>query len=390
MARVQFIVMAGGKGERLRPLTEGRPKPLVRFGSSGRIIDFTLCNCLSSGEGKVSVLTQYLSDKIEGYLFSRWRKAFAGRGMDLEILPAELSIKGAYLGTADAVYQALALKEQKPDYVVVLAGDHVYQMDYSPMLEDHIKSGAAATVGAVECEREDASRFGIIVTDGDGRVTRFVEKPRSLTGVIPPGRLPLASMGIYAFSAPALMTYLEANQEESSHDFGHDVLPEMVASGRVRVHRFVGKDGQSGYWRDVGDLAGYWKTSIEMLRGKRLLFNYQVLPDDPRPPLSDNHFVKRYDHNGTTIINSMISDTARIGKATIEESIIGPGVQVRDGAALRRSVLLDGADVGKWAELEDVVVEPYSIISAGYKSRGWSAEGVATRGVDGRIHHVAA
>jgi glucose-1-phosphate adenylyltransferase len=356
MEKVLFIIMAGGRGERMRPLTDNLPKPLIRFGASARIIDFTLYNCLSSGARDVLVLTQYLSGLLEDYIHEQWKPAFDYNGRRLKVLPGRDSWRSYFMGTADAVYQALAMWGKLPEHVVVLAGDHIYKMDYGPMIRFHQSHRAAATVGAVACNRSQAHRFGIIKAGEDGSVGSFIEKPGSLKDILPPRKKPRASMGIYVFDTKPLLLYLESNQEENSHDFGRDVLPRMAAVNDIFSYTFIGPGGKMAYWRDVGDMNYYWKASMELLNGAGRQLSFENMPGLSRLPFSAGNIVSE-EGAGKKIMHSMVSGDARIGAAVVEESIIGPEVYIEDDAVVRRSVVLDGALVTRSAPVENAVID---------------------------------
>jgi glucose-1-phosphate adenylyltransferase len=364
MDQALFVVMAGGNGERLRPLTDRCPKPLLRFGPSAKVIDFTLYNCLASESAEVIVLTQYLGEMIEQHLEREWRPAFAGQGKKLWTLPSTRSAKGAFLGTADAVYQALLHRNDAPEYVVALSADHVYRMDYRPMLEWHRAHGAAATVAAVECDWSEAHRFGILETRNGGPVSAFHEKPRRLDPGLGWGDFPLASMGVYVFTRRELLRYLEQNQKEASHDFGRDLIPRIVADRQTRAYNFRSPDGSRGYWRDIGDFRSYYLAHMELLHGvSQTLYAEPCLPGI-RPPLSISRLVRRRLGTDRWIYNSWISETAQVGDALIEDSVIGPDVVIEDGAVVERSLILDGAIIRKWAELDTALVGPRVEIKA--------------------------
>lgn len=362
--RALYVVMAGGRGERLRPLTDTHPKPLVRFGPSGRIIDFTLFNCLVSGHGDVLVLTQYRSEMLESYLDEYWRPAFEARWRSIEVAPSGLSTKRSYMGTADAVYQALSSRRDVPGLAVVLAGDHVYRMNYRAMIDYHQSHPAVATVGAVASERDQAHRFGIIQAGESGRVKQFHEKPRSLEGIVPRGRKPLASMGIYVFNTPGLMDFLEKAQGEGGHDFGHDVLPAMSEEEEVFAYPFQTNDGHSGYWRDVGDLNSFWQSQMEMIDGRCRELFFDVVPGLKNSPFSMSSFIRR-STDGRRVFRSLVSESASIGAATVTGSVVCPGVRIEDGAEVERSVVMDGAVVRRGARLHSVVVEPGAEVRGG-------------------------
>lgn len=375
MKSVGYCVLAGGLGSRLKPLTDRLPKPLIRFGSDGRIIDFTLYNCLSSGGGDCLVLTQYLSQLIERYLKEAWEGAFALQGRRLLVNgPGE---EGRFLGTADAVFKSLGRYQRLPEYLVVLAGDHVYRMNYRSMVDFHRTNGGWATVGAVSCPRGQANRFGIIEAGPDGRILRFHEKPRSLDGIAPARIRPLASMGIYVFTTRALLDLIGKSQREDVCDFGGDVMPRMAAAGQAFAFRFQGARGSAGYWRDIGEIPAYWKASMELLNGAGRKLCFEPLPGLNHLPFSSAQIIR---HNGQArnIQDSLLSITARVGGgAVVEKSVLGPGARVEDGAVVRRSVVMEGAVVRGRALLEDAVIEPDTeVTGSGAPAQPPSSNGV--------------
>jgi len=286
MEEVLFFILAGGRGERLAPLTKDCPKPLVRFGFSSRIIDFTLYNCLISAGNKIIILTQHFSEMIEKYILKNWKQAFRIQGKSLCVARGNDFQKGYFSGTADAVYQTLSTKARLPKFVVVLAADHIYRMDYRPLVRFHMDHGREATVSAVPCDREQAHRFGIINDGQDGMIRSFHEKPRSLEGIVPPHIHPLASMGIYVFSTAPLLKYLKKNQQKSSNDFGKDILPDIVESREALVYPFLRPDGECAYWRDVGDLPAYQKVREEFFNGQYRFLRFDNKPGMKQLPTS--------------------------------------------------------------------------------------------------------
>jgi glucose-1-phosphate adenylyltransferase len=311
---------------------------------------------LLAGRGDCVVLTQYLADKFDTCLDVNWKAAFQAQSRRLTVMPSYQSPKGTYDGTADAVYQAILGRRDFPDYVIVLAGDHVYRMDYRPMLEFHAAHGAAATVAAIECNATEAHRFGVIDPRTDGSIENFYEKPRTLDGVVSPGQQSLVSMGIYVFSTKSLLAYLTKNQSQSSHDFGKDILPAMAEHGDAWIYPFRKNGDRPGYWRDIGELHAYLKGSMDLLHLKHLRFG--PLPGGASSPFSTSKIVKECVLDSTRIINSIITSPAFIGGALVEDCIVGPRVEIHDGAVIRRSVILEGAVVRKHAHFEDAVIGP--------------------------------
>jgi glucose-1-phosphate adenylyltransferase len=359
MKSVGYCVLAGGLGSRLRPLTESLPKPLVPFGTEARIIDFTLYNCLASGGGDCLVLAQYLAHLMEDYLRSAWQPAFEAQGRRLVVSRPASSPSGCgFSGTADAVFQTISACRELPDYLVVLAGDHVYRMDYREMIDFHRSHGGWATVGAVECWRYQARRFGIMEVAGDGWIRRFYEKPRSLGGIVPPRRRPLASMGIYVFTSGALVDLLNSSPPGELSDFGKDVLPRMSAEGRAYAYRFASIGRSARYWSDIGELPSYWRANMDLLNGAGRKLRFDPFPGLDHLPFSRKNFIRSGERGGSRVRKSLVSDTARVDGATVEQTVMGPLARVERGAVVRRSVLMEGAVVRSRVHLEDAVLEP--------------------------------
>ena len=368
MAKVLFILLAGGRGERLRPLTDNCPKPMVRFGVSGRIIDFTLYNCLFSGLGNVTVLTQYLSDQLDSYLCKNWKSAFNKQKRELNVLSSNSFPKGEFSGTADAVYQVLSKSKNLPEYIVVLAGDHIYKMDYLPMIEFHKRQGKAATIATIERPQNQAHRFGVLKTTTNNRITNFYEKPKTLKGILSPKQNALISMGVYVFTTRDLLNYLKKNQKEYSQDFGHDIIPQMVAERNACSHIFQNPNEKKTYWQDIGELFSYRQANMEFLEyiNEKLHFGY--LPGLNHLPFSSNDLVTKYLRGDKKIYNSLVSQAALINKATIENSVIAPGVYIEDEVIIKNSVVLDNVVVQKGMVLENTVIEPDTWVGNSYKA----------------------
>ena len=354
------MLLAGGQGSRLGALTSKIAKPAVSFGGKYRIIDFTLSNCANSCIDTVGVLTQYRPYQLHAYLGSGSAWDLDEKGAGVSILPPYATQEGGawYAGTADAVTQNLDyIKSHDPEYVLILSGDALYRMDYRAMLDSHIANGADLTIAVMPVPWEEASRFGILTADSDGRITRFDEKPEK-----PESNL--ASMGIYIFTADFLIKTLEddAVNQRSSHDFGGDIIPGALADGkRLFVHEF------HGFWRDVGTIASYHETSMDLL-GQNPAFDLfdktvPVMSNDlTRPP----HYIGpdgRVDDclisNGCRILgtvrHSIISTDAVVGeRAVVEDSVLLPGAVVKSGAYVSRAILGENAVVEEGVKLGSV------------------------------------
>ena len=330
------MILAGGQGSRLGVLTAKVAKPAVPFGGKYRIIDFPLSNCAHSGIERVGVLTQYRPFELNNYLGNGNAWDLDGRGGGVFILPPYARAKGAdwYSGTADAIYQNLNFIEMSdPEYVLILSGDHIYAMDYSKMLDAHIAKGAEATIGVIRVPMEEASRFGILDAEPDGRITRFTEKPAQPTS-------DLASMGIYIFTKDFLHDYLveDAKSEDSSHDFGKDIIPKMLADGaKLFSYSF------DGYWKDVGTIESLWQANMDFLA------------DDP--PLNTGGTWRIHSAN-PALPPHYIGPEAEVSHALLNEGAVVLGT-------VSHSVISSGVRIGKGAKVTDSVVMPFAVIEDG-------------------------
>jgi glucose-1-phosphate adenylyltransferase len=375
------VVLAGGRGTRLQQLTAWRAKPAVPFGGHLRIVDFVLSNCVNSGIRRVSVLTQYKSQSLIRHIARAWSFPDSGVGPFVEAVPAQQQVgDGWYSGTADAVFQNLDLmREGRPSYVLVLAGDHVYKMDYARLLEDHAAHRAEITVACIEVPVDEASAFGVMQVGDDRRVLAFQEKPARPATI--PGRpgMALASMGIYVFNAATLYRELlrDAADAGSSHDFGKDILPGALGRLRMVAHPFAqsavdgAADAGSGtpYWRDVGTLDGYWAASMDLLSPHPRLDLYEeAWPirglSRPLPPA---RFVSGDHGAGGMVIDSMVSGGCIVNGATVIRSLLSPRVQVRSGSLLEDSLLLPDVVVGRDVIVRRAIVDKGCVLPDGLK-----------------------
>ena len=361
-------VLAGGRGTRLQELTAIRAKPAVYFGGKSRIIDFTLSNALNSGIRRISVATQYKAHSLIRHMQRGWNFFRPERNESFDILPAsQRAGDNWYVGTADAVYQNIDIIEgYAPQYMIVLAGDHVYKMDYGPMLAQHVNSGAGVTVGCIEVPREQARGFGVMAVDANDRITAFVEKPADPPCM--PGRpdTALASMGIYVFATGVLIDQLnrDAADPASSRDFGRDIIPYMVQRGQAVAHLFSRSCVRSGtereaYWRDVGTVDAYWEANIDLTDVVPALDLYDR--DWPiwtyaeiTPPAKFVH-----DENGRRgeAISSLVSGGCIISGATLRRTLLFSNVRVHSYARVENALILPDADIGSEARLCNVIVE---------------------------------
>jgi glucose-1-phosphate adenylyltransferase len=361
---VAAVLLAGGAGERLYPLTRDRAKPAVSFGGPYRIIDFTLSNCINSGLRKIFIATQYKAQSLNRHVRLGWTVVNTELGDFIEVLPPQKRVgEHWYLGTADAVYQNLySLEREKPRWVIVLSGDHIYKMDYAKMLDAHITRGAALTVGAIEVPLGEARRFGVLEVDEDNRATGFQEKPLSARAA--PGRPQacLGSMGIYIFDFEVLVRELIRDaEEESTHDFGTDIIPKLVASGeRVYAYLFWDENKKaSQYWRDVGTLDAYYEASLDLVQVDPVFNLYD--PEWPlrtyQPQFPPAKLV--FDHEGRrgTAIESLLSMGCIVSGSTVYRSILSPGVRVHSYCDIRDSILMPNVTIHRHSRIRRVIID---------------------------------
>ena len=374
--RTVALVLAGGRGSRLKNLTDIRAKPAVYFGGKFRIIDFALSNCMNSGIRRIGVITQYKSHSLLRHLQRGW--AFLKTEMNefVDLLPAQQRVdeESWYRGTADAVYQNQdILAAYRADYVVVLAGDHVYKMNYAQMLADHVAMGCECTVGCIEVPRMEATAFGVMHIDEQRRIKDFVEKPADPPAM--PGKpdRALASMGIYVFNARYLYRELERDMQDpnSNHDFGKDIIPAMVKTGVASAHPFdlscVGtKPGAEPYWRDVGTIDAYWDANIDLTATDPMLNLYDK--DWPiwtyQPQLPPAKFVHNAADRRGMAIESLVSGGC-IVSGSVFRSVLFSSVRVHSYASVNWSVLLPGVQIGRHARVTRAVLDRDCVIPDG-------------------------
>ncbi len=366
------LVLAGGRGSRLGVLTDWRTKPAVPFGGKFRIIDFTLSNCLNSGIRRIAILTQYKSHSLIQHILQGWNRLNFEHGEFIDIVPAQqwLDEESWYQGTADAIYQSLDIVESySPSYVLILAGDHIYSMDYGEMLAHHVETGADFTIACNTVPLEDAREFGVMQVDGKGRILSFEEKPAQPQPI--PGKpdSALISMGIYVFTLEYLRDQLhrDAADKDSSHDFGKNIIPFAISKGdQVEAYQFTnpGWGGQS-YWRDVGTVDAYYQANLEIVSPQPPIDIYD--PSWPittyQPQLPPALFVGC--GHSCTIENSMVSGGCVIERSSLEETILYSNVKVHDGCHLQGVLALPGCEIGAGSQLNNVILDNQCLVPPG-------------------------
>jgi glucose-1-phosphate adenylyltransferase len=370
------LVLAGGRGSRLRQLTDHRAKPAVPFAGTMRIVDFALGNCVNSGLRRIGVLTQYKAQSLIRHIERSWGFLEASLGEFVDIVPAQQQMgERWYSGTANAVYQNLDLvREAHPDHVLVLAGDHIYKMDYSAMLAEHVDRKADLTVACLQVPIEEAVNFGVMAIDREQRIVAFEEKPERPQPVPDQRGRALVSMGIYAFDTPFLLDLLERDAADaaSSHDFGRDVIPGVLARARVFAHRFedscVNMVNGSPYWRDVGTLDAYWEANLDLTKVVPELNLYDEawpLParQPTRPPAK---FVFDDADRKGMAVDSLVSAGCIVSGATVRRSILFHGVKVAEGSLVEDSVVLPNVSIGRGVTLRRAIIDKRCVLPDGF------------------------
>ena len=369
MKNVLAVVLAGGKGSRLEPLTRDRAKPAVPFGGSYRIVDFALSNCLNSGLRKMLVLTQYKAMSLDRHINLGWRRFFCRElGEFIDVVPPQQRIdEHWYQGTADAVYQNIyALEKDRPDCVVVLAGDHIYKMNYRSMVDFHRRNNADLTVGALRVDRSTAQQFGVMEIDSEKRIIGFEEKPENPRTIPLDENYCLASMGIYIFTARFLFEQLcqDANNPASGHDFGKNVIPSIINTHRVFAFPFRDENRKTdAYWRDVGTLDAYYQANMELVAVDPLLNLYDkpwplrtYQPNLPPPkfvfsgPAGDGNRVG-------CAQDSIVCHGSIISGGRVLHSVVGPNVRVNSYAEVKDSIVFEDVQIGRHAQIRRAIID---------------------------------
>ncbi|MDX3927677.1 MAG: glucose-1-phosphate adenylyltransferase [Shinella sp.] len=370
-------VLAGGRGSRLKELTDRRAKPAVYFGGKARIIDFALSNALNSGIRRIGVATQYKAHSLIRHLQRGWNFFRPERNESFDILPASQRVSETqwYEGTADAVYQNIdIIEDHGVEYMVVLAGDHIYKMDYELMLQQHVDSGAQVTIGCLEVPRMEATGFGVMHVNEKDEIIAFVEKPADPPGIPGNPEMALASMGIYVFHTKFLMDLLrrDAANPNSSRDFGKDIIPYIVEHGKAVAHRFAASCVRSdfereAYWRDVGTIDAYWQANIDLTDitpeldiydGSWPIWTFAEI----KPPAK---FVHDDDDRRGSAISSLVSGDCIISGATLYRSLLFTGVRANSYSRVEGCVVLPDVRIGRHAQLKNVVIDRGVVIPEG-------------------------
>ena len=367
------LILAGGRGSRLKHLTLWRAKPATPFGGKFRIIDFPLSNCMNSGIRRICVLTQYKAHSLLLHVQHGWGFLRGEFGEFVELLPAQQRVQETawYQGTADAVYQNLdIIRDHDPKYVLVLAGDHIYKMDYGPMVAHHVESGADMTVGCIEVPVDQAREFGVMTSDAEGRVVEFQEKPAHPTPV--PGKpdVALASMGIYVFSRAFLFDQLimDADRRSSSHDFGKDIIPSVLKEYRVMSYPFRDvQTGRQGYWRDVGTVDAFWEANMELVSVSPELNLYDE--DWPiwtyQAQLPPAKFVFDDADRRGMAVDSMVSGGCIVSGAYLRRSLLFSNVKVHSYSRIEDAVVLPDVEIGRHCRIRRAVLDRACVVPEG-------------------------
>ena len=368
MRKVLTFIMAGGKGERLYPLTRDRAKPAVPFGGIYRIIDFTLSNCINSGLRKIYVLTQYKSASLQKHIRLGWNILPSELAQFIEILPAQQRIGDSwYLGTADAIYQNLyTLEIDRPDEVLVLAGDHVYKMNYYSMIDFHREAGSDLTVGVVEVGKDKADHLGVVEVDNMGRVKGFEEKPKNPKAIPANPDKIYASMGIYVFELAAIEEELheDAKKHNSTRDFGKDIIPQMLKKGlKVAAYNFIDENkDEAQYWRDIGTIDAYYEANMDLIRVEPVFNLYDKewpirTYQEQFPPAKTVHSGEEIAGRVGLVLDSIVSGGCVVSGGKIQRSILSPNVRINSYSQVLDSIIMEGVDVARYAKVKRAIID---------------------------------
>jgi glucose-1-phosphate adenylyltransferase len=371
MRKVLTFVLAGGKGERLHPLTRDRAKPAVPFGGIYRIIDFTLSNCVNSGIRRIHVLIQYKSFSLQRHVTMGWNIFNSELGEFIDVIPAQQRIGSDwYRGTADAIYQNLyTVEDENPDEILILAGDHIYKMNYYKMIDFHRETEADMTVACVEMDKEKSSELGVVEVDKKGGVRSFQEKPTQPKTIIGKPQSIFASMGIYVFNRKSLEEELKEDAgKESDHDFGKNIIPQMLGKGKkVVAYNFADEKGRPQYWRDIGTRDAYYQANMELTKQDPEFNLYDKswpirTYQEQFPPAKTVCAGKDRENCAGLFIDSLISSGCILKGAKVQRSVLSPNVCIEEGAEVIDSILMEGVVVGKNSKIKKTIVDKKVII----------------------------
>ncbi len=363
MKKVLAMILAGGRGERLYPLTKDRAKPAVPFGAIYRIIDFTLSNCLNSDVRRIYALTQYKSISLHRHIQLGWNILSAPLGEFIEVIPAQQRIdEHWYQGTANAIFQNIyTLQQERPDLVLILSGDHIYKMDYRKMIAFHSERSADLTVATIRMDRKLSKEFGVIEVDREWRIIGFQEKPEEPKTIPGDSEGILASMGVYVFNTEILVRRLiEDARSDSTHDFGRDIIPAMIGKDQIFAFDFrLGDPGGTGYWRDVGTIDAYFEANMDLISVIPQLNLYDpqwpiLTYQSPHPPAKT---VLAEEGRVGTALNSIISNGCIISGGSVKRSILSPRVMIHSYVEVEDSILMEGVDVGRYAKIRRTIID---------------------------------
>ncbi len=372
LRRTVAMVLAGGQGERLYPLTRDRAKPAVPFGGIYRIIDFTLSNCINSGIRKIHVLTQYKSYSLDRHIKEAWSIFHSGMGEYIDVIPPQQRADNRwYEGTADALFQNIyTIEMERPELVLILGGDHVYKMDYSEMIAAHVATGADLTIACAEAPLQDATRFGVVTVDAGWRVCEFLEKPPAPQPMPTNADCALISMGIYVFNTSALVReVMEDAKRSSSHDFGRNIIPHMIRS-QENVYAFPFRDRSNRavkYWRDIGTLDSYFDANMDLVSVSPMFNLYDkdwpIRTFQPQAPPAKTVF--RGAQRQGEVLDSLVSNGCIISGGRVEHSILSPNVIVHSWTHVQDSVIFDDVEIGRHARIRRTIIDKGAIIGEG-------------------------
>jgi glucose-1-phosphate adenylyltransferase len=376
MKDVLAVILAGGKGSRLEPLTRDRAKPAVPFGGAYRIVDFTLSNCLNSGIRRIQLLTQYKADSLSRHINLGWQGMFCRElGEFIDVVPPQQRIDESwYRGTADAVYQNIyTMEKERPKYTIILAGDHIYKMNYRRMIESHIKNRADLTIGVLRIPVDEArNRFGVMEINPELKVVGFQEKPEQPAPVHDDPNYCFASMGIYVFSSRFLFEQLcqDATRQGSHHDFGGDLIPSIINTHRVYAHPFMDENRkQNSYWRDVGTIDAYFEANMDLINVDPQLniYDEQWPLRTYMPNLAPPKFVFAAEDRRGFAMDSIICNGSIISGGCVRKSILGQQTRVNSYAQVDEAILFDRVDIGRHAKVRRAIIDKGVRIPPGFE-----------------------